>query len=594
MNNLETADCGNINASQDLPVKVDRPCGSVNKLEPAQQGSARHSDGFLLSVAIDQTTEGVIITDLQGIITYVNPAFETISGYTRSELIGRALNLFQSVEHEMSSHRQMWETIRAGKVWRGRTTNQRKDGGYYIVDATITPVRDSDGEITHYISLQRDVTREVQLEEQYRQSQKMEVLGQLTAGIAHDFNNVLTAINGYAELIQTQLDSDHPVHEMASKLLRAGRRGADLVRQLLVFSRKQVNQPQVLNLNAIISELETMLQRTIGERIQLNTNLSRDLWPIKADPAQIEQVILNLVVNARDAMPYGGRLSIETANVVLDEHYVSTHFEAHPGDHVVLSIGDTGVGMTPEVKAHLFEPFFTTKGPGKGTGLGLATVYGIVKQHSGSIWVYSEPGVGSTFKIYLPRFQEAGQSVAYGEVTESVRGGRETILLVEDDASVRDLTGLILRRHGYTVLSACNGGEALHLVKEYTGEVDLLLTDVVLPDINVTTLVKQLKRFHPRLKALYMSGYSYDVIEPHVPVFDRSMFLQKPFSSTILARRVRNILDAPNAPITSDELGAPANTRYRAQRPRGRTWHRLPRRPIVHPVLRMPPEAPLP
>jgi len=544
----------------------------------------------LLRVAIEQTTEGVIITDVQGTITYVNPAFESMSGYPKSEVIGRTPRILQSGEHDVAFYRQLWDTIRAGGVWRGRFVNRRRDGARYIVDATITPVRDADGHITHYISLQHDVTREVGLEEQYRQSQKMKVLGQLTAGIAHDFNNVLTAVNGYAELVQAQLGSDHPAHDMVLKLLRAGQRGADLVRQLLVFSRKQANRPQVLNVNVLLTEIEAMLRRIIGEHIQLSTHLAQNLWLIKADPAQIEQVIVNLVVNARDAMPHGGCISIETANVVLDEHYVSTHLEACPGDYVALIVSDTGVGMSPEVKLHLFEPFFTTKGRGKGTGLGLATVYGIVKQHGGSIWVYSEPGVGTTFKIYLPRLQEDEQLAVRSEVTERPCDGRETILLVEDDPSVRDLTELILRRHGYTVLSAETGREGLHLAKEHPGKIDLLLSDIVLPDLSAVMLTEQLKRLYPRIRTLYMSGYGYEVIARHIPALGHITFLQKPFSAAELTRQVRNVLDAPTATEAWHSVSLPSRAPGHAgKKSEGHAaWHRLPRHPHAPDMLRPP------
>ena len=544
----------------------------------------------LLRVAIEQTTEGVIITDVQGTITYVNPAFESMSGYQKSEVIGRTPRILQSGEHDAAFYRQLWDTIRAGGVWRGRFVNRRRDGARYIVDATITPVRDADGHITHYISLQHDVTREVGLEEQYRQSQKMEVLGQLTAGIAHDFNNVLTAVNGYAELVQAQLGSDHPAHDMVLKLLRAGQRGADLVRQLLVFSRKQANRPQVLNVNVLITEIEAMLRRIIGEHIQLSTHLAQNLWLIKADPAQIEQVLVNLVVNARDAMPHGGCISIETANVVLDEHYVSTHLEACPGDYVALIVSDTGVGMSPEVKLHLFEPFFTTKGRGKGTGLGLATVYGIVKQHGGSIWVYSEPGVGTTFKIYLPRLQEDEQLAVRSEVTERPCDGRETILLVEDDPSVRDLTELILRRHGYTVLSAETGREGLRLAKEHPGKIDLLLSDIVLPDLSAVMLTEQLKRLYPRIRTLYMSGYGYEVIARHIPALGHITFLQKPFSAAELTRQVRNVLDAPTTTEAWNSVSLPSRAPGHAgKKSEGHApWHKLPRHPHAPDMLRPP------
>lgn len=586
---LTITDRGDMDTPQESLAEISPSHSHGSEVETRQETWQQSVDS-LLRVAIEQTTEGVIITDVQGIITYVNPAFESISGYRKSEVVGQTPRMLQSGEHEAAFYRQLWETISAGKVWRGRFINRRRDGARYIVDATITPVRDAGGHITHYVSLQRDVTREVQLEEQYHQSQKMEVLGQLTAGIAHDFNNVLTAVNGYAELMQTQLSSDHPAHDMARKLLREGQRGADLVRQLLVFSRKQVNRPQVLNVNALIIEMEVMLQRIIGEHIQLSMRLAQDLWLIKADPAQIEQVIANLVVNARDAMPHGGRLSIETVNVVLDQHYVSTHLEARPGDYVALIVSDNGVGMPPEVKLHLFEPFFTTKGRGKGTGLGLATVYGIVKQHGGSIWVYSEPGIGTTFKIYLPRLQEEEQFTACSEVTERACDGRETILLVEDDPSVRDLTELILRRHGYLVLSAENGREALRLTREHPGRIDLLLSDIVLPDISAVTLTEQLKRFHPRLKTLYMSGYGYEVIARYVSALGHITLLQKPFSSADLTRQVRSALDAPVASEVWNSLSIPTRAPGSpSKKSEGRApWHRLPRYPHAPDMLRPP------
>jgi two-component system cell cycle sensor histidine kinase/response regulator CckA len=385
--------------------------------------------------------------------------------------------------------------------------------------------------------------RIAELEEQYRQAQKMEVMGQLTASIAHDFNNLLTVVNGFAGLLQARLPIGDPAHELAGKILVAGRRGNDLVRQLLEFSRKQVTRPQVTNLNHVVAEMDTILRRIIGEQVELTTTLAPDVWSVKIDQGQIEQTIINLAVNARDAMPDGGRLTIKTANVVLEEDYMGCHLETRPPEHVLLAISDTGTGMTPEVKAHLFEPFFTTKGPGQGTGLGLATVYGIVKQAGGSVWVHSEEGKGATFEIYLPRVQETALPLSQSEPTERVQGGNETILLVEDDASVRDLTHLVLQEHGYTVLAAANGHDALQLAATHCGPINLLLSDMMLPGINAVTLDNRLRRLRPDLKTLYMSGYTVEALARYGAVDSGFTYLQKPFSVVQLVREVRAALD---------------------------------------------------
>jgi PAS domain S-box-containing protein len=383
-----------------------------------------------------------------------------------------------------------------------------------------------------------------QLEEQYYQAQKMEAIGQLTAGIAHDFNNLLTAINGFAELGRMQLSPEDPTQEMLDRILYSGQRAARLVSQLLAFSRKQIIEPQLLELNFVVAKMSKILERIIGENINLQTNFDSDLWLIKTDPSQIEQILVNLAVNARDAMPDGGKLTIETANVVLDENHVATHLETQPGEHVRLSISDTGLGMTEEVKAHLFEPFFTTKEQGKGTGLGLATVYGIVKQNGGNIWVYSEVGQGTTFKIYLPRAEEGRPPEVLPQSKTKIVGGNETILMVEDDIGVRELTRRMLDAQGYTVLVAKNGQTALELAGQQTGPIHLLLTDVVMPGITGTVLAEQLVQSRPELKVLFMSGYTDEAIARHGILEPGLFFLQKPFSPVTLARKVREALDS--------------------------------------------------
>jgi PAS domain S-box-containing protein len=508
-----------------------------------------------LHAAVERASEAVIICDADGAIVHTNAAFEQMSGFSCADVIGQTPRLLKSGEQDAAFYRHLWSTITAGDEWCGRMVNRRRDGTCYTVDTTIVPVSDESGRPVNYVAVQRDVTRELQLEEQYRQAQKMEMLGQLTAGIAHDFNNVLTAVNGYAELLRAQLAPASPPHDLVGKLLRAGQRGADLVRQLLLFSRKQANTPQIVNLNHVVGELESMLRRIIGEQVQLVTHLVPEPWSVRVDPAHIEQIIVNLVVNARDAMPSGGSLCIETGNVVLDDSYAGGHLEGRAGAHVLLAVSDTGIGMSAEVKAHLFEPFFTTKGRGKGTGLGLATVYGIVEQYNGNIWVYSEEGIGTTFKIYLPRAAQASTTSLRADLGEVVRGGRETILLVEDDASVRDLADLMLQEQGYTVLAAEDGRDALRLASDRNTAIDLLLSDVVLPDMAAGAVAERLRVMHPGMKVLYMSGYAYDVAARHGVTLGRLTFLQKPFSSLELARQVRQVLDRPagfnNLPDTS-------------------------------------------
>ncbi len=383
------------------------------------------------------------------------------------------------------------------------------------------------------------------LEGQYRQAQKMEAVGRLTAGIAHDFNNLLTAINGFAGLMRFELSPDDPRQELVEKILLSGQRAADLVRQLMTFSRKQIIEPRVLNLNAVVTDMNEMLRRIIGEDIELQTQLAPRLWPVKADPMQIGQVIANLAVNARDAMPAGGQLIIETANVVLDDDYVASHLEAQPGEHVLLVISDTGVGMSEEVKAHLFEPFFTTKELGKGTGLGLATVYGIVTQSGGHIWAYSEEGQGSSFKIYFPRAEKIDQPMPPPRTLIDVPSGDETILLVEDDENVRALARNVLQGHGYTILEARNGQEALSVARHHPGPIHLLLTDVVIPGISGEHLAKQLTQARPDLKTLFMSGYTNSAIMHRGLLEPGIALLQKPFSPIDLAGQVRQVLDNP-------------------------------------------------
>ncbi|HUL29930.1 MAG TPA: ATP-binding protein, partial [Thermodesulfobacteriota bacterium] len=383
------------------------------------------------------------------------------------------------------------------------------------------------------------------LEEQLRQSQKMEAIGRLAGGIAHDFNNLLTVIKGYTQLSLARIDGDKPLEEDIEEIEKAGDRAADLTRQLLAFSRRQIMELRLLDLNSLLKNLDKMLRRVIGEDVELITVMAKDLGRIKADPGQIEQIMMNLAVNARDAMPDGGRLIIETANAELDAAYAHTHVSISPGRYVMISVSDTGIGMTPQVKDRIFEPFFTTKERGKGTGLGLSTVYGIVKQSDGSVWVYSEPGKGTTFKIYLPRVDDSPKELEEKETKKESPRGRETILIVEDEAEVRKLTRLILLRQGYKILEAGSGEEAMKICQEGRGPFHLLLTDVVMPQMNGRQLGEQLGQMQMcrPLKVLYMSGYTDNAIVRH-GILERGMnYIQKPFTVDGLARKVREVLD---------------------------------------------------
>jgi signal transduction histidine kinase/ActR/RegA family two-component response regulator len=396
-------------------------------------------------------------------------------------------------------------------------------------------------------ALANDITERTRLEEQLRQSQKMEAIGQLAGGVAHDFNNLLTVITGYTDMLLDGLEPADPRFAPLEEIRKAGDRASSLTHQLLAFSRKQILEPKILDLNAEVADIEKMLRRVIGEHIDLVTILKGDLRPVKADPSQIHGAILNLAVNARDAMPRGGKLTIETANVNLDETYAATHMEVQPGPYVMLAVTDTGCGMHPETLARLFEPFFTTKEVGKGTGMGLATVYGIVKQSGGSIHVYSEPGQGTVFKIYLPSMGEDLSCEPAPEPAVEAPRGTETVLVVEDEEAVRGLTCEALQTSGYTVLEACRGEEAIRLCQQSEKPIHLLLTDVIMPQMSGPELATRINDLCPALKVLFVSGYTDHAIVRHGMLNRDTSFLQKPFSPAELARKVRQVLDEPAA-----------------------------------------------
>ena len=417
------------------------------------------------------------------------------------------------------------------------------DGVRRRIAVSSAPIRDPGGDIVGGLAVLTDLTERRRLEQQLLQSQRLESVGRLAGGVAHDFNNLLTAIIGHSALVLEQLEPEHAVRSQIEEIAHCGQQAAVLTQQLLAFSRRQVLQPLVLEPNRLIEDLAKLLRRLIGEDVALTTRLDPALGRVRADPGQVEQIIVNLAVNARDAMSGGGQLTIETSNVALDKRYTREHPEVQPGPYVLIAVSDTGVGMSKEIQAQIFEPFFTTKAIGHGTGLGLATVYGIVKQSGGSIWVYSEPGHGSTFKVYLPRVEAPADATTVGAAGE-ILTGTETILLVEDDAGVRRLVRSVLTTAGYTVLECQNGTEALLMSEGFGGGIALLLTDVVMPGMSGKELAAKVAARRLTVRVLYMSGYTDDAIVHHGILDAGTAFLEKPFSPAVVLRKVRAVIDA--------------------------------------------------
>ncbi|MGQ9698059.1 MAG: PAS domain S-box protein, partial [Armatimonadota bacterium] len=495
-----------------------------------------------LRQAIEQAGESVLIADRDWTVLYANPAFEKLTGWSVGEVLGKRVSGYAAaVVHDQALLNTISETVASGRTWFGEFSLVRKDRSSWHASTTVSPILDEAGQVIGFVSVMADVTDRVRLENELRESQKMEAVGRLAGGIAHDFNNLLTVIIATCDMLLRRLGQGHTEARLVRQVRDAGERAASLTRQLLAFSRKQVLEPRVLDLNAGLKRMEDMLRRLIGEHIVLRMIGDPELWPVKADPSQIDQVVMNLVVNAKDAMPMGGELTIETKNVEVDESYTRRHAEIQPGPYVMLAVSDTGHGMDQETLSRVFEPFFTTKGVGKGTGLGLSTVYGIVKQSGGHIWCYSEPGKGTTFKVYLPRAAEAAEAAAVRPA--GVPGGTESILVVEDDSSVREVTCSLLRSLGYTVLEAKNAAEALELCRQAGSDLALMLTDVVMPEMSGRKLADAVGKLCPGLKVLYMSGYTDNTIVHHGVLDEGVQFVQKPFTRESLARKVREVLD---------------------------------------------------
>ncbi len=493
---------------------------------------------------------GICRCDATGKILDVNPAFLELLGYTSTaELIGQHIyDLYGDVDQWFF----LADSLRAAEPFKGLTAEwMRKDGtptGVRVSGRSVTNGRDG-GVVFELFA--EDITERRALEHQLRQAQKMEAVGRLAGGIAHDFNNLLMVISGYSEFLLERLGSEPELRNPAQEIAGAAERASSLTRQLLAFSRKQMLAPKMVNLNNVVTENLKMLTRMIGEDIDLVMVPATGLWPVRADSGQIEQVIMNLAVNARDAMPSGGKLTLETSNITLDEDYARYHAPLRPGDYVMVAISDTGIGMDSETQSHIFEPFFTTKGP-KGTGLGLSTVYGIIKQSGGYIWVYSEVGKGTTFKIYLPRLAATGETAiahaAASHEERAVEPGTETILVVEDEANLRYLARQYLEKQGYRVIEAADGAVAMQIAVAHEGVIHLLLTDVIMPGMNGRELAQRISEIRPNVKVLYMSGYTENVVG-HNGMLDAGVrLLQKPFNLRDLKSKVREVLDTSLTP----------------------------------------------
>jgi PAS domain S-box-containing protein len=501
-----------------------------------RQSEKRFQDLF------DNAKDILFTLDMQGNITSLNKSAEDVMGWPRSEVLHKSIKSFVSPEHLNICTQMMQRILNGEQLQHFEIGMLRKDGRKVLLETSARLIR-SNEEIEGVQGIARDVTERRNLESMVRQSQKLEAIGRLSGGLAHDFNNLLCVISGHTELLTERLETEHPGIKNVTQIKKAVDSATSLVRQLLAFSRKQVFHPRTLDLNSIVVETEKLLGRLIGEHVEFFTSLHPALGSVRVDPVQIEQVLMNLVLNARDAMPQGGKLIIETNNVDLDEDCRSRRASIPAGKYVVLAVSDNGSGMDEETQNRIFEPFYTTKELGKGTGLGLATVYGIVKQSGGSIWVYSEPGHGTTFKIYFPRVDQTLIVESSRKAQLALQPGTETVLLVENSEPLRALAKEFLRSSGYAVLEAENGKEALRIAKAFTGPIHLLLTDVIMPGMGGKQLAKQFASLRPPAKVLYMSGYSDDAILQSGKLTTEMVFLEKPFTRDILLRKVRSVLD---------------------------------------------------
>ena len=515
----------------------------AGELQRWQAEAALRASEERFRALVENSSDALLLIDVEGRVTYLTPSSERHLGWKREQMINRSIfDFVHPDDRDLVGHRMAEAIEHPLRPISQEVRFQHADGEWRIMEG-VGVNRLGDPSVGAIVVNVRDVTDRRRLEDQLRQSQKMEAVGQLAGGVAHDFNNLLTAILGYCSLMLDEVPQEDPLRPDLMEIQAAGERAAALTRQLLAFSRRQMLQPQVVDINTLIRQLEKLLRRLISEDVELVTSLAGDLPPVRVDPASIEQILVNLAVNARDAMPVGGRLTFETQSVEIDEAYALKHVAMHSGTYVMLAIGDTGRGMDAATRARVFEPFFTTKEQGRGSGLGLATVYGIVKQSGGFIWVYSEVGHGTVFKVYLPPAKtRAIPRPSEMRPRESAHGW-ETVLLVEDEDAVRALAREVLRRHGYIVLEARHGVDALRIAERHPDTIHLMVTDVVMPHMSGRELAERLSTVRPHMKVLFMSGYT-DHALMHRELAPGSAFLQKPFTPEVFARKVRHVLDS--------------------------------------------------
>ncbi|SHJ44003.1 PAS domain S-box-containing protein [Malonomonas rubra DSM 5091] len=496
-----------------------------------------------LASAVEQSGETIVITDAEAKIEYVNSAFTTVTGYRRDEVIGKNPRILNSGEQDDAVYADLWQTISHGKSWKGRFANKKKDGSRFVEDVNISPIINSEGEIVNYVAVKRDITEQLQIEEQYRQSQKLDAIGKLAGGVAHDFNNMLAIILGQVELLLMKTEADNPLRQRLLEIKNASTRSSELTQQLLGFARKQPHTPRILNLNEAVTTTLNMLKRLIGKHIDVRWRAETEKAFVKIDTGHLNQILTNLIINARDAIDGNGSISIRTAHASLDEKFCQEHLGTKPGEFILVEISDTGCGMNKEVLSKIFDPFFTTKDPSKGTGLGLSMVFGLVKQNNGYIYVQSSEGQGATFSLYFPAVASEIKDPALIENHELVHGS-ETILVVEDEASILEIARSFLTEAGYNVLSAQVPEEAIKLANNHLGTIELLLTDIIMPKMSGVELGEALLKKHPHLKILYMSGYSGEHLIPKSDAATEPDVLLKPFSAHSLTKKIRAILDS--------------------------------------------------
>ena len=510
-----------------------------------QNASLAAAERERLAAAVEQAAEAMMTTDRDGNVTYVNPAFTRITGYATSDIVGRN-PAFLREDADPARMAEMNAALARGEAWLGRLADRRRDGSLVELDVAVAPLRDASGAVVGSVEVARDISHERALEARLAQAQRMEAVGRLAGGIAHDFNNILTAISGFSELAAAEVGGKGPVAADLAEILKAADRAASLTKALLAYSRRGVMQPRAVDLNELLDGLTPMLGLLMGEDVTLSIERGPEIGMAQTDPAEFEQVVLNLAMNARDAMPEGGRVTISTANADLDAEYAQSHLGAIPGPHVALTLADTGVGMAADVKDHAFEPFFTTKARGKGTGLGLSTVIGVVQQSGGSVDVESQPGAGTVFTIYLPRVEGPAHRRETSRSRRAGQGGHETILIAEDEEAVRVFVERVLTRAGYRVLAAANGQEALAMAKSLP-HLDMLFTDMVMPGMGGAELAETLARTHPDLPTLYASGYSNAALPRATGpggAAGQAPYIPKPFTAEQLLTRVREVLDS--------------------------------------------------